>query len=64
VLRREPEPLTSRGFHRINDGDGGATWYWFEGTEDDVIANGVGEGSCTGCHSRAPRDFVFTQVGS
>jgi hypothetical protein len=50
-------------YRKVVDGDGGSTWYWFEGTKDDVIANGTGEGTCVGCHSRAPRDFVFTQVG-
>lgn len=50
-------------YRKVTDGDGGATWYWFEGTKDDVAANGVGDGVCVGCHSHAPRDFVFTQVG-
>jgi hypothetical protein len=49
-------------YRKIADGDGGATWYWFEGTRDDVVANGEGDSTCTSCHSHAPRDFVFTQV--
>jgi hypothetical protein len=27
-----------------------------------VIANGEGDGTCTGCHSRAPQDFLYTVV--
>ena len=49
-------------YRKVADGDGGDTWYWFEGTRDDVAANGQGEGACTGCHSHAPRDFVFTAI--
>ena len=49
-------------YRKIADGDGGDTWYWFEGTRGDVASNGVGDATCTSCHSRAPRDFVFTAV--
>lgn len=49
-------------YRKVEAGDGGSTWYWFEGTKDDVIANGVGDGTCVGCHAGAPRDFVFTPV--
>jgi hypothetical protein len=41
---------------------GGDSWYWFEGSRGDVIANGEGDGTCTGCHSRAPQDFLYTVV--
>ncbi len=47
-------------YRKVKDGEGGDTWYWFEGTADDVIANGEGDSTCVGCHSGAPRDFVFT----
>jgi hypothetical protein len=49
-------------YRKVVDGTGGDTWYWFEGSADEVIANGEGDGTCTGCHSGAPRDFVFTPV--
>lgn len=49
-------------YRKVADGEGGATWYWFEGTADDVIANSEGDGTCVGCHSSAPRDFVFTPL--
>ena len=49
-------------YRKVADGDSGDTWYWFEGTRDDVAANGEGVGTCVNCHSHAPRDFVFTQV--
>ncbi len=41
---------------------GGDSWYWFEGSRSDVIANGEGDGTCTGCHSRAPQDYLYTVV--
>lgn len=40
----------------------GYSWYWYEGDGDSNYANGVGDSTCTGCHSNAPRDFVFTVV--
>lgn len=49
-------------YRKVTDGEGGNTWYWFEGTADDVIANGEGDSTCVGCHSGAARDFVFTPV--
>jgi len=49
-------------YRKVRDGSGGSTWYWYEGLRDDVIANGEGDGACTGCHGRAPRDFVYTVV--
>jgi len=49
-------------YRKVADGTSGDTWYWFEGTADDVIANGEGDDTCVGCHSHAPRDFVFTPV--
>ena len=49
-------------YRKITDGAGGDSWYWYEGTHGDVIANGEGHSKCTGCHSDAPRDYVFTVV--
>jgi hypothetical protein len=49
-------------YRKVADGTGGNTWYWFEGDRGDVIANGEGDSTCTGCHGGAPRDFVFTIV--
>jgi hypothetical protein len=42
---------------------GGAdSWFWYEKMNGAVVANAAGLALCTGCHSGAPRDFVFTQV--
>lgn len=41
---------------------GGDSWYWFEGARGDVIANGEGDGTCTGCHARAPQDYLYTVI--
>mgnify|MGYP006955968372 CR=1 FL=1 len=47
---------------KVAEGPGGDSWYWYEGKRGDVIANGEGDGTCTGCHARAPQDFVYTVV--
>jgi hypothetical protein len=47
---------------RVDDGSDGGSWYWFEGSRDRIVSNGEGDSTCTGCHSRAPRDFVFTVI--
>jgi hypothetical protein len=49
-------------YRKVAGGEGGNTWYWFEGARGEVIANGEGDDTCTGCHGTAPRDFVFTIV--
>jgi hypothetical protein len=49
-------------YRKVTAGDGGNTWYWFEGSRDQVVANGEGDSTCTGCHGAAPRDFSFTVV--
>jgi hypothetical protein len=49
-------------YRKVSDRGGGDSWYWYEGSRDDVAANGEGESSCTGCHGAAPRDYVFTVV--
>lgn len=50
-------------------GKGADTWYWYERTGSRVVADGVGVGVCTGCHSAAGsdaqhqgHDFVYVQV--
>ncbi len=52
---------------KLTDGTDGASWYWYEriGTRqvaDGSGASGTARSICVGCHSSAPRDFVFTQV--
>jgi len=42
------------------DSDGGNGWYWYEKLNDDVIADGNGDGTCTGCHSSGSADFFKT----
>ncbi len=37
-------------------------WYWYEAYGDNVLAEGRSPAGCTGCHSGAPRDFIFTRV--
>ena len=49
-------------YRKVEAGTGGASWYWFEGLGDDIVANGTDDDTCTGCHARAPRDFVYTRV--
>jgi hypothetical protein len=48
-------------YRKLADGDDGANWYWFETTPGNTI-DGAGVDVCVGCHSHAPRDFVFTVV--
>jgi hypothetical protein len=49
-------------YRKIEATAGGDSWYWFEGDRDGNFANGPGDPTCTGCHSAAPRDFVYTVV--
>ena len=49
-------------YRKVEAGTGGDSWYWFEGKRGDIASNGEGDSTCTGCHSRAPRDFVYTSV--
>ena len=49
-------------YRKIDAAPGGDSWYWYEGKGDNIIANGEGDGTCTGCHARAPQDFVYTVV--
>jgi hypothetical protein len=41
------------------DSAGGDGWYWYEGYQDDVYADGTGDGSCTGCHGGGD-DYVLS----
>ena len=49
-------------YRKVAAEPGGDSWYWYEGKGDNIIANGEGDGTCTGCHAGAPQDFVFTVV--
>ncbi len=49
-------------YRKMDETIGGNSWYWYEGTRDGNVANGQGDGTCTGCHGRAPRDFVYTII--
>lgn len=35
---------------KVTDGSGGDSWYWYEDYDGSVVAEGVGNGTCTGCH--------------
>jgi len=48
-------------YRKLADGSDGSNWYWFEMTSGNTI-DGTGVDVCVGCHSHAPRDFVFTAV--
>ncbi len=39
-------------------------WYWYEAYGDNVLAQGNSIPACTGCHTGAPRDQIFTRVES
>lgn len=52
---------------KIKAGEGQDTWYWYERIGGAVVADGIGNPTCEGCHSHAAddakgRDRVFTQV--
>lgn len=49
-------------YRKVAAEPGGDSWYWYEGKDGNVIANGEGDDTCTGCHGRAPQDFVYTVV--
>ncbi len=41
---------------KATDGTSGDDWYWYERIGNNVVADGLGVGGCTGCHS-AGSDF-------
>jgi hypothetical protein len=41
------------------DSAGGDGWYWYEGYQGDVYADGTGAGICTGCHGGG-NDYVLS----
>jgi hypothetical protein len=49
-------------YRKMDETTGGNSWYWYEGDRDGNVANGQGDTTCTGCHGRAPRDFVYTII--
>jgi hypothetical protein len=42
-----------------SDSAGGDGWYWYEGYQGSVYADGTGDGGCTGCHGGGS-DYVLT----
>lgn len=44
---------------RLATGDGGSNRYWYEKNNGSLYADGQGVGLCVGCHSSAPRDYVY-----
>jgi hypothetical protein len=49
-------------YRKLAEGTDGTNWYWFEIVNGSTTAEGYGAAVCVGCHSQAPRDFVFTAV--
>jgi hypothetical protein len=47
---------------KLADTGSAGDWFWYEAYGDGVIAEGRTPSICTGCHSGAPRDFIFTRV--
>jgi hypothetical protein len=47
---------------KLADTGAASDWYWYELIGASVVADGRSPGICTGCHSGAPRDFIFTRV--
>lgn len=50
-------------------GTTGAEWYWYEEVDDTILADGVDDPTCVGCHMGAGsdamhpgHDFVYVQV--
>jgi hypothetical protein len=44
---------------KVEDGTGGNRWYWLEYFNGNVLASGIGNGACTGCHDGGT-DYVCT----
>jgi hypothetical protein len=44
---------------KVEAGNGGDGWYWYEIIGNSVVADGTGVGLCTGCHGGGT-DFVLT----
>ena len=42
---------------KVADGVGGNTWYFLEYYDGVTYGDGVGDGSCTGCHSEGSVDY-------
>ncbi len=47
---------------KLADTGAAGDWYWYEAFGESVVAEGRSPGICTGCHTSAPRDFIFTRV--
>jgi hypothetical protein len=46
---------------KLNE-QGAEQWFWYEKIGTSVVANGFSAGICSGCHTKAPKDFVYTQI--
>lgn len=44
---------------KVEEGAGGNRWYWLEYYNGNVLASGIGNGACTGCHGGGT-DYVCT----
>jgi len=42
---------------KVADGMGGDTWYFYEYYNGTTYGDGVGDGTCTGCHGAGSIDF-------
>ena len=42
---------------KVDGGSGGNTWYFYEVYDGTVFGDGVGDGSCTGCHGAGAIDY-------
>jgi hypothetical protein len=47
---------------KVKAGRAEDTWYWYEKIGSRIVANGVSDSTCTGCHSKSPRDYVYVRV--
>ncbi len=61
-LVRDGEVTGFAVMRKLADTGASNDWYWYEAFGDTVLAEGRSPNGCTGCHSGAPRDFIFTRV--
>jgi hypothetical protein len=63
IYRADGEELRGWAVMVKVDADFGPAWYWYENystrSTDSPVADSVGAGICTGCHSQG-RDFFLT----
>lgn len=61
-LYRNGQPAGYAVMRKLASTGAPSDWYWYELIGSSVVADGRSPGICTGCHSDAPRDFIFTRV--